>query len=207
MRRCWIALALTMGLVAAGVDAGALDQAPTKLAKQAKSVGITKPGKKYRYEEATASSVEGTLTVAVDLPTAWSDRADSHFVRPDTEEPYGAGVRATTDADKFHNSFDVPGLKVNVTGEVADPFDAEELVRANAFEGCRPGAIKAYDNGTFAGSYQLFRKCDGKKAGAVVVVARSRRVMILVAGQVLTKADLAAFDRALRTITAEFTSV
>jgi hypothetical protein len=208
--RTWLVVATVVGALAvSSVSATAVDQKPTSIAAQAKTLGITKAGQKYRYEHETATSPEGTLILTVDLPTAWSDRADSHFVHPDSGEPYGAGVRATTDADKFHSSFAVPGLKVNATTEIPASFDAGELVRANAFKGCRASSVKPFDNGTVAGSYQLFSKCDRKKAAAVVVVGVDERagVELLVAGQALTKADLRAFDRALRTAGVEKTSV
>jgi hypothetical protein len=187
--------------------APAADQTPTELVSDAKALGIKKPGHRYRYHDEQSTSEEGRLTV--DFPVPWSAIAESRFRRPDTNEPYGVGLRATTDADKFHNSFDVPGVKVTATTELPDRFDPDALVEANAYTGCRAGVIAPYDNGRYEGSYQTFSRCDRKRAAAVVVVAVDARagVMVLVAGQALTKADLAAFDRALRSAAIEKTSV
>src|SRR5690242_8047304 len=102
----------TMLLTTGAVDSAAdqQDGQPTKLVKQARLPGITKAGEKYTFAEQEGNSDTWFLTV--DVPTSWSDMADSHFVNPDTEEPYGVGLRATTDADAFSSSFDVPGVRV-----------------------------------------------------------------------------------------------
>jgi hypothetical protein len=118
------------------------------------------------------------------------------------------GIRATTDADQFHNSFDVPGMRVTAAGltpDAVDSFDAAGTVADNAFTGCRDGNVKPFDNGTYVGMYQVYDRCD--HAAAVVVAVTGRGVEILVAAQVLTKADLAAIDRILRSANIEKTSV
>jgi hypothetical protein len=215
MRKSWAlvtGVVVTMALgVGVSTPAGATarrDGTPTKLVKLAKSLGITNAGSRYNFVQEERNS--DTLFLTVDVPTAWSDQADSHFIRPDSGEPYGVGLRATTDADAFHTSFDVPGMKVTADGltpEEVDAFDTAQAVTDNAYTGCRKKRVKAFDNGVYEGSYQVFDRCDGKHAAAVVVVATGRGVEILVAAQVLTKADLAAIDRVLRTAKVERTSV
>ena len=206
MRRISALLAIAMAVVLAfAAAAPSLDGTPTRLAKQAKALGITKAGSKYRFQEEEANS--DTVFLTVDVPTAWDDIADSHFLRPDTEEPYGAGLRATTDADKFHNSFDVPGMKINVAGLELDAFDPGEVIANNAPEDCRAGRVRAYDNGVWAGKYQTFTRCGGTGTAEVVVAGADRGSEILVVGVVLTKADLAAIDRVLSSATVEKTSV
>jgi hypothetical protein len=205
-----ILAAVVLGLAVSGPAAATVrrDGEPTTLAKEAKALGISKAGARYRFHKEKRSS--DTLLLSVDVPTAWSDTADSHFVRPDTHEPYGVGVRATTDADKFHTSFAVPGVKVNVDVVPVDQapgFDPTQLVASNAYKGCRNGSVRPYDNGTFAGMYQVFDRCGKKHAAAVVVAATDRGTELLVSAQVLTKADLKAIDRALSTVTVEKTSV
>src|SRR6266536_3256126 len=76
--------------------------APTSLSARARSLGITKTGRAYRYELAEQTGDEGRLTVEV--PAAWSDRASSQFRRPNTGAAYGVGLRATTNAEQFHNT-------------------------------------------------------------------------------------------------------
>lgn len=203
-------LIAAFGVAASGTAAATVrrDGTPTSLAKQAKAFGITKAGPKYRFHKQQASS--GTLRLTVEVPTAWSDTADSHFIRPDTQQPYGVGVRATTNADKFHNSFDVPGLKVTVDVETASQaasFDPIELVTNNAYKGCRNGSVRNYDNGTFSGKFQVFDRCGKRRAAAVVVAANDGGTIVLAAAQVLTKADLGAVDRALRTVKIDKTSI
>lgn len=214
MRKTSVLVLVSVVVVALGLTVGATagatvkrDGEPTKLVKRAKSLGIKKPGPRYGFEEEERSG--DSLFLTVDVPTAWSDRADSHFIHPDTEEPYGVGLRATTDADAFHTSFDVPGMKITVDGLTPDEvesFDAAETLANNTYTGCRDGTVKPFDNGVYVGKYQTFDRCDGPHA-AVVVAVLGRGIEILVAGQVLTKADLAAIDRVLRTAKIEKTSV
>jgi hypothetical protein len=183
------------------------DQAPTTLAARAQSLGITKSGSHYRYVVAEQTGDEGRLTV--EFPTAWSDQAPSQFRRPNTGEPYGVGLRATTNADKFHNTFAVPGMKVTATTDVPTRFDAAQSLADNAYEGCRTGRTRSFDNGRYQGRYQTFDRCGRQHAAAVVVSALSTRgdVMILASGQVLTKNDLAAIDHALDTLMFEKPSI
>ncbi len=196
-----------LALVAGNVGVGALDEAPTKIAAKAKALGITKAGHRYRYHEEQSTGDEGRLTI--DAPVPWSDTADSVFRRPDTNEPYGVGVRVTTDAQKWHDTFDVPGYRITLTSHV--PADPDSLLEPNAtsYDSCRALGVKPFDNGKYHGSYELFAKCDGTKTAGIVVAATDERgsTFLLLAGTAVTKADLKAFDRALSGATLEKTSV
>jgi len=197
-----------LGLVI-GVPAGATvrrDGSPTKLVKLAKSLGIKEPGPHYTFEEEQRG---GDLSLTVEVPAEWSERADSHFTNPDTNEPYGAGVRATTDAEAFANTYDVPGVKVTaggLTSSQVDSFDAADLLANIRYPGCRKGKVKPFDNGVYKGKYQAFARCDGERTAAVAVDVLGRGFEILVVGVVHTKADLAAIDHALLTASVEKTS-
>jgi hypothetical protein len=209
--RVLVSTAIVVGVpLSLASAAPAYDKAPTSLAKEAKRFGITKAGEAYSFEEQEDNS--DTLFLTVDIPTAWSDIAESRFVNPDTDERYGVGLRATTDEQKFSDTFDVPGVRVTADGLTADEIDAydgREAVANNAYQGCRDGKVSEFDNGIYQGFYQSFDRCDGAKGhGAVVVSATDGRgVEILVSAQVLTKADLKAVDRVLRTSSVEKTSV
>lgn len=183
------------------------DATPTTLSKRAKDLGITKAGSTYRFHKEQRTGDEGRLTV--ELPTAWSDLADSQLNHPDTGSKYGIGVRATPNADKFHSSFDVPGIKLTLTTEVPRSFDAAELVARNAVGGCRAGSLRKFDNGIYAGMYQTFVRCGSKKAVAIVVAGLDFRgdVLMFAVGLALTKADLKAIDHVLATANLGKTSV
>ncbi|MSO78857.1 MAG: hypothetical protein EXQ79_04540 [Acidimicrobiia bacterium] len=142
--------------------------------------------------------------MTVDVPTAWADRADSQFTDTD-DEPYGAGVRATTDAEKFANSYDVSGVKITA-GSASSDADPAELLGFIRYPGCRKSSVKLFDNGVYEGKYLTFGRCDGEATAAVAVDVLGRGFEILVVGVVHTKADLAALDRILRTADVEKTS-
>ena len=208
IRRSVVTVAVAIGLAASSAGIATADQAPTTLAKQASALGITKAGAAYTFHKDTRRA--DTLTLTVSVPTAWKDRADSHFVHPDTNRPYGVGVRATTNATKFHNSFSVPGVRVTADGvspAEADAFDGRELVANNAVKGCRNGSLKPYDNGTWEGFYQVFDRCGRNRAAAVVVAGQNGSAILLVAAQVLTKSDLKAIDKILATADLEKSSI
>jgi len=210
-------LAVTSAVIAllacggTAVAAAPRDAKPTTLVSFAKQLGITKAGTKYAFEKDDRTS--DTLRLTVKLPKAWDDRADSHFVAPDTHDEYGVGVRATTNADKFHNTTDVPGMRLTAAGltpDELDQFDPAAAVSDNAPTGCRKHKIEPFDNGTYQGKVQTFDRCDGKRGHAKIVVsavAPSPGVEILLSAQVLTKSDLKALDQILSTATVEKTSV
>jgi hypothetical protein len=196
-------LVVTAGTAGATV---ARDATPTTFSKQAKALGITKAGSSYRFRKEQRSGDEGRLTVQ--LPTAWSDLADSQFTRPGIGTKYGVGVRATPDADKFHSSFDVPGVKLTLTTKMED--SPAEIVARNAVGGsCHPGSLRKFDDGIYEGMYQTFEGCGSKKAVAIVVAGVDFRgdVKLFAVGLALTKADLKAFDHILATAKLEKTSV
>ncbi len=202
-------LAVVLGL-AVGATAGAAvkrDGPPTKLVKLAKSLGIKEAGAQYQFEEEERSG--DTIFLTVDVPTAWSARADSRFTNPDTNEPYGAGLRATTDAEKFANSYDVPGVKITVGGltrSQVESFDAKAILANIRYPGCTKSRVKPFDNGVYVGKSLAFGRCDGEPTAAVAVDVLGRGFEILVVGVVHTKADLAAIDRVLSTAKVEKTS-
>lgn len=205
-RRIGLLVCLVAGCCAVSATAAlALGQQATTLASKAKAAGIKRAGPEYRFQEEEAVAEEGRLTV--EFPTAWSEVAESSFRRPENDEAYGVGLRATTDVDKFHDTFDVPGMRVTVTTEVPD--DPGALLEPNAPQGCEEGSPRPFDNGVYVGEYLLLERCDGKRAAAFVVVAvdASESLMLVSAGQILTKADLKAVDRALRTAFLEKPSI
>lgn len=196
-----VAVAVGVGNIAGANVAS--DGQPTKLVKRAKALGIKEAGEPYTFDEEERSGDPIFLTVEV--PTKWADRADSRFTDADTNEEYGAGVRATTDAEQFANSYDVPGVRITAASASSDVDPADLLVNIR-YPGCRKSSVKKFDNGVYEGKYVTFGRCDGEATAAVAVDVLGRGYEILVVGVVHTKADLAALDRILRTAKVEKTS-
>lgn len=143
-------------------------------------------------------------TLEVKAPKQWDEVSGaSQFVRPGSGERYGAGVLVSPNLDKFRNTFAVAGFRLTATTEL--PSSLNELLDANSAnydENCTGPGVKAYDDGRFEGNYEFFTNCAGTKTAAVAVAAISPDdgVFIVVAAQVRTRADLAAIDRAIRSV-------
>ena len=192
-------VAVAVAFTALGAVASAANGGPTRFAGDAKVAGITRAGASYHFKTVTERSADGRLRVS--LPTAWSNHAAAALRRPNTDEVYGVGIRASTDLAKLSKTYDVAGVRVTVTSEVPDPFDPVGVLQANMFTGCRAHRIFDYDNGTYSGKARIFSRCGQQATAGIVVAAldRAHDVFVVVAGQARTKADLAAIDRALAT--------
>lgn len=180
--------------------------------------GLGEPGPKFSLERAVGNEIsakgrpyrqyrtvrDDSRTLEVKVPKQWDEgHGASQFVEPGTGRRYGSGVFVSTNLDKFRNSFDVPGLRLTATTEL--PASVNELLDENSRgydTACTGQGVKAYDDGRFEGNYEFFTKCDRTKTAAVAVAAISPRdgVFIIVAAQVRTRADLAAIDRAIRSV-------
>jgi len=122
-------------------------------------------------------------------------------VEPDTGERFGAGVIVAPDLDKLRNTFDVPGFRITATDNVEDN-PVEMLLDDNGgsyTEDCTSLGAEPYADGRYEGQYEFFTDCDGS-AAAVVVAAEDADAgyVIVLSGQVRTRADLAAIDKAIR---------
>ena len=142
----------------------------------------------------------GVLTVEV--PAAWTDVDTA----PDTDEagntiPYIAAAPSLTE---FLETWTTPGMLFGALS--ASEWTVDELLSTYTFgEHCSDGGVHEYDDGAFAGAYQLWENCGGTSSSYVVLATNftaGSDYVYLTAVQVVTSADLDALDHILRTFNA-----
>jgi hypothetical protein len=197
---------LLAGLVGAGLAvallAGFGESAPEfSLSGEVGDLVPTK-GRAYRRYRTVR---DDSRTLKAKVPKQWDEvSGEAKIFQPSTQERYGNGVAASSDREKF-SSFGAVGVQLAATKEpttssVNDTLTANVTNFDEACKGPAPG-VKAYDDGRYRGNYRFFTRCGGTKTAAVALVAVSPDdVFLLVKAQVRTRADLAAVDRAIRTL-------
>jgi hypothetical protein len=160
---------------------------------------IARKGRPYK-KFATVRNETDELEIKV--PAAWDEVSESRFVEPDTGERFGAGVILAPDLDKLRNTFDVPGFRITATENIEDnPVGMLLDDNGGSYpDDCTSQGVESYDDGRYEGEYEFFTDCEGGGAGAVVVAAQDvdGEYVIVLSGQVRTRADLVAIDKAIR---------
>ena len=99
----------------------------------------------------------------------------------------------------FTSTWDVPGVQF-VASEALAGYSADDLLDLAALSDCVSEGRDDYDDGAFAGRYEMLSSCGGTATSTVVVAAFPPDSTYggLVTVQVVTDADLAALDEVLR---------
>jgi hypothetical protein len=164
---------------------------------------ISARGRAYRHYRTVR---DDSRAIEVRAPKEWDEvSSDSKIVYPKTNEQFGAGVLVSPNVEKFRSSFAVAGLRLAATTGSPTSSSVNDVLDANSAhydDACTGPGVKGYDDGRFRGNYEFFTNCAGTKTSAVAVAAISHdeRLFIVVAAQIRTRADLAAVDRAIRSV-------
>lgn len=134
----------------------------------------------------------GSITVAV--PAEWRD-VDGAPLDLAGDGSLTASISAAPDLLGFVNTWDVPGMEF-IAGPGLLDYEPAEMLDVIAPTDCRSEGREAYDDGAFAGLYEVFSGCGGTDTMWFVVAthAADGSVGVLVAVQVVTDADLEALD-------------
>ena len=149
-------------------------------------------GTTYEY----TSLVDDTGRMTVDVPVSWSD------VYTVPVEGGGPFISASTNLLDLEASWLTPGMfAVGIEG----PLNFEESVTNYGLpEGTcvDTTGMLDYDDGLYAGLYQVWYECGDTTTGYAVVAATDSdgAWSLVLAWQFVTTADLEAFDQAIRTI-------
>jgi hypothetical protein len=149
---------------------------------------------------------DDSRALEVKAPRQWDEVGPTlSFVWFGGGDPFGAaaGVRVSTDLDSSPSSFDVPGFQLIATREApASINEVLDAFSATYDRECTGSGVKAYDDGRYRGNYEFFASCAGTNTAAVAVAATSADdgLFVVVAAEVRTRADLAAVDRAIRSV-------
>jgi hypothetical protein len=164
---------------------------------------ISTRGRAYRHYRTVR---DNSRTIEFKAPKEWDEvKGDAMIVYPKTNEQFGVGVLASPDVDEFRRSFAVAGVRLMATTGLPTSSSVNDVLDANSAlydDACAGPGVKAYDDGRFRGNYEFFSNCAGTKTAALAVAAISRNegLFIVVAAQVRTRADIAAVDRAIRSV-------
>ena len=150
--------------------------------------------------ESYVTITDDTGAIQVDVPAEWTE-VDG---RPYTDEQGRQlfDVRIAPDLQGFLNTWDVPGLIITASREVAQTENEETLLdeTVDAFSGaCTYLGREPYDDGLYTGQVDIFDACGGTPTGYLILgaVPDSRAFVIRVQVQVVGERDLDALATAL----------
>jgi hypothetical protein len=140
------------GSFAAGVSGGA-------------SSGATYGSYAYVLDDYSALQVE--------IPTEWSEVDGSPWVQDDVI--FGASLWASSDLQGFNDTWEVPGLKFDVSPNVQALGGLESYLTAisgnNVFQDCVYEGRQEYNDGLYAGLADYFSDCGGAGTDYFLLIA------------------------------------
>lgn len=135
-------------------------------------------------------------TIAVSVPTAWSDVVGS-------PTDLGDGVASPTliaspSIADYNATWSTPGMEF-LASPTLTQFSSAELLDLAAPSECVSQGRNDYDDGFFVGQFEVFTDCGGTNTQFYVVASTSSdgSYGVLVAVQVVSDADLEALDNIL----------
>lgn len=142
--------------------------------------------------------------IQISIPAAWAQVNGEPWY--DGNDVIGARLTAAANLDRFYNYYDEPGVDFAVSDDVARLAGYIQLLDfyRESFSGdCRLDGRYSYEDSAFEGSYDVFTNCAGAQNTMVVLAARpivnKTSMLVTVIFNIMTDADLDAFDEALRT--------
>ncbi len=161
---------------------------------------IEATGEAYtQYVEIT----DDTGSLYIDVPSLWSDVTSGVWTLDGTD--VGVQVLASPNLDDYFGTWTTPGLFFGASSTIGTTWTIEDVLDWHAFpDSCVNGGREFYDDGLYAGMWEVWDSCGGTDTSIVNVVAEPAdgSFMMLVQMQVVTDADLDALDQALATFVA-----
>jgi len=172
----------------------------------------------YSFANALGDTVEDTSTgsydeymlvtddygaIQVSIPSIWSDVDGSPWM--DGGDIIGAGITAAASVDNFNAYYDEPGVFFGATDDIAQLGGYIQLldVYRDGFMGdCKYEGRQDYEDSAFKGAYDLFTNCADSQNTLVVLSAKphsSTSMLVIVITQLMTDADVTAFEEILAT--------
>lgn len=148
----------------------------------------------YEYEIVS----DDTDTIAVELPTAWSDRSGVGWVW--AGEEVGVSVAAAPSLQGFYDTWTTPGMFFGASDVLAGRTSyVGEILDALSFSDCTYEGRESYEDAYYTGVYDLYSGCGGTDTAFIAVEAYTTDMgtVLLVQVQVVSEADLDALDRIL----------
>lgn len=147
-----------------------------------------------------APVVDDSGTISLDVPDTWTDVVSEDWDLGDG--PVGVALTAAPDAQGFNDQWDVPGVFVGVSDEVAEAFDVDGVLDAFDFsDGCDRGERVEIVTANLGGKYDIWENCGGIDGSMFYVLAAlptaADSPMVLLYAGLPTAADQPVFSRLL----------
>ena len=163
--------------------------------------GTTDEGPTTSYT-AYVSIYDDTGAIVADVPSEWSDVDGSSYT--DSAGNLIFDVSAAPDLAGFAGSWDVPGVSVTASSDLANFETVESILdnlQAGYLESCEDGGRDFYADPIFTGSYDLYLDCGGAGTTVVVLAAvpEDLSYLVVVQFQAVADRDFDALDTLLNT--------
>ena len=139
-------------------------------------------------------------TIEVEVPTEWGEVDGRPFTDDAGRQLFD--VRTAPDLQGFNDTWDVPGIIITASSDVAQTANEvtllDELVEGVSNQ-CTYLGREPYDDGLYTGQIDIYDVCGGTETGYVVIgaVPDTRAFVIRVQVQVTEERDLEALARAI----------
>lgn len=138
---------------------------------------------------------DDTGAVTVDVPAEWVD------VDGAPNENFGPSIYAAPDLQGFIETWDVPGVIVEVSSDLGSESIGTVLDEIGPAEQCVSQGRQPYEDPLYTGEFEVWTECGGTATSfiTVAVVPADGGFLIRLAVQVVEDRDLEALDQILNT--------
>lgn len=160
------------------------------------SVAEGPAGETFYTEYVTVSDDTGSLSVSV--PVDWSD-TDGR-----ANDTYGPSIYAAPDLEGFIDSWEVPGVILEVSGDFGTESIGTMLDQMGPAEACTNEGRFPYEDPLYVGEYDLWSNCGdvGTTFITLAVTPPEGTFLIRLFAQIVTDRDLDALDQILNSFVA-----
>lgn len=155
-------------------------------------------GQVATYESYTEVT-DDLAVIAVEVPAEWGEVDGS-------ENPeYGPSIWAAPDLEQFRDTWDVPGILVEVSSTLGAGDIGPMMDQIGPAGACTSQGREPYEDPLYTGEVELWTGCGGTDTIVVTaaVVPEDGSFLIRILGQAVDDRDLDAMDRALNTFVAQ----
>jgi serine protease Do len=139
-------------------------------------------------------------SLIMEVPVEWGEVDGSNWV-DENGGVLGGALTASTDLEGWRSSYDIPGVQMLASTQMANS-DMGALLDSFSFsDSCTYDSRTDYSDPVFTGQYDLYVNCTGVGSTLIVLAAEpaDRSYAVVIIAQLITSADFDALDRVLNT--------
>jgi serine protease Do len=142
-------------------------------------------------------------TITLNVPESWADVVSADWEVDDTG-PIGVSLTAAPDVEEFNDRWDVPGIFIGVSEEVAELTPTEAVDLFDFADTCTYDDRYDYSTDAIDGVYDVWTECDGVAGESFIVFAANpagaSSPLIFFYVNLMSEADLTAFSEVLSSL-------